>query len=174
MLAPCERLGDPAREVRYWRIAAVDRTSASGRLPLSRTLRRTSGKGATDHDNFLYGLPVPALVEQLFESVGLRAKLSSGGLIARQLISQLGGLQGARVFKIPGVRCLLKTYGPRDAFTKKAALQLIGNKDPDNPRPRSRITSTFISSRAKSAPNSRWQWSLPISSRRACFASARN
>lgn len=68
--------------------------------------------GATDHDTFLYGLPVPALVEQLFESVGLRAKLSSGGLIARQLISQLGGLQGARVFKIPDVRRLLKTYGP--------------------------------------------------------------
>src|ERR1700730_2118411 len=40
------------REVRYrasglvqWRIAAVDRTSASGRLPLSRILSRTSGTG---------------------------------------------------------------------------------------------------------------------------------
>jgi len=89
---------------------------------------------AADHDTFLYGLPVPALVEQLFESVGLRAKLSSGGLIARQLISQLGGLNGARVFKIPGVRRLLKKYGPRDAFSKCAALQLIGGKDPDNPQ----------------------------------------
>ena len=89
---------------------------------------------AADHDTFLYGLPVPALVEQLFESVGLRAKLSSGGLIARQLISQLGGVNGARVFKIPGVRRLLKKYGPRAAFTKKAAFQLIGSKDPDNPQ----------------------------------------
>jgi hypothetical protein len=89
---------------------------------------------AADHDTFVYGLPVPALVEQLFESVGLRAKLSSGGLIARQLISQLGGLGGARVLKIPGVRRLLKKYGPRDAFTKKAALHLIGGKDPDNPQ----------------------------------------
>jgi hypothetical protein len=50
---------------------------------------------AADHDAFLYGLPVPALVEQLFESVGLRSKLSGGGLITRQLISQLGGLNGS-------------------------------------------------------------------------------
>jgi len=89
---------------------------------------------AADHDTFVYGLPVPALVEKLFESVGVRAKLSGGGLITRQLISQLGGLNGARVFKIPGVRHLLKTYGPRDAFTKNTALQFTGEKDPDNPQ----------------------------------------
>jgi hypothetical protein len=89
---------------------------------------------ATDHDCFLYGLSVPALMEKLFESVGLRAKLSSGGLITRQLISRLGGVDGARVFKIPGVRRLLKTYGPREAFTKKAALELIGERDPNNPQ----------------------------------------
>ena len=33
---------------------------------------------AADHDSFLYGLPVSSLVEQLFTSVGLRAKLSGG------------------------------------------------------------------------------------------------
>ncbi len=38
------------------------------------------------------------------------------------------------MFKIPGVRRLFKTYGPRDAFTKKAALELIGKKDPNNPQ----------------------------------------
>jgi hypothetical protein len=88
---------------------------------------------ATDHDSFLYGLPFSTLVEQLFASVGLRAKLSPSGLITRQLISRLGGLDGARVFRIPGVRRLLKTYGPRDAFTAKAAFQLIGGKDRHNP-----------------------------------------
>ena len=89
---------------------------------------------AADHDTFVYGLSVAALAEKLFESIGARAKLSGAGLITRQLISQLGGLKGARVFKIPGVRRLLKTYGPREAFTKKAALQLIGKSDPDNPQ----------------------------------------
>jgi hypothetical protein len=89
---------------------------------------------ATQHDSFLYGLPVSALVEHLFASLGLRAKLSSGGLITRQLISRLGGIEGARVFRIPGVRRLLKKYGPRDPFTAKAAFQLIGGRDPDNPQ----------------------------------------
>jgi hypothetical protein len=91
---------------------------------------------AADHDTYLYGLPNAALAEKLFESAGVNAKLSGGGLIARQLISQLGGVDGARVFKIPGVRRLLKTFGPRDSFTKKAALELIGKKDPENPQAR--------------------------------------
>jgi len=73
-------------------------------------------------------------MEKLFESIGVRAKLSGGGLITRQLISRLGGVDGARAFKIPGVRRLFKAYGPRDAFTKKAALELIGKKDPNNPQ----------------------------------------
>jgi hypothetical protein len=49
---------------------------------------------AADHDTFVYGLPVAALAEKLFESIGARAKLSGAGLITRQLISQLGGLKG--------------------------------------------------------------------------------
>jgi hypothetical protein len=72
---------------------------------------------AVDHDSFIYGLPVPALVEKLFESVGLRAKLSGGGLITRQLISRLGGVDGARVFKIPGVRRLLSAMPTNSAVT---------------------------------------------------------
>jgi hypothetical protein len=89
---------------------------------------------ATSHDAFLYGLPSAALVEKLFDAAQLDAKLSGGGLITRQLIARLGGLNGARVFKIPGVRRLLKQHGPRDAFTRNAALQFIGKKDPDNPQ----------------------------------------
>lgn len=86
-----------------------------------------------DHDTFLFGLPNGALVEQLFHAAGFKAKLSGGGLIARQMVAKLGGLNGARAFKIPGVRRLLRTYGPRDVFTKRSAIQLIGARDPDNP-----------------------------------------
>jgi hypothetical protein len=89
---------------------------------------------AADHDSFLYGLPTSAVVENMFASVGLKPSLSGGGLITRQLIARLGGLTGTRVFKIPGVRRLIKTYGPRDTFTKKAALQLVGGRDPNNPQ----------------------------------------
>lgn len=88
---------------------------------------------AADSDGFITALPVAELFEHIFDLAGFSAKPSNGGLIARQLITHLGGLQGARVFKIPGVRRLLKTYGPRDVFTRHGAVQLIGGKDPENP-----------------------------------------
>jgi hypothetical protein len=88
---------------------------------------------AADHDAFLKALPVSELTEQIFGLAGLKARPSGAGLIARQLISRLGGVDGARVFKIPGVRRLIKTYGPSATFTKRAALQLIGGKDPARP-----------------------------------------
>jgi len=88
---------------------------------------------AADTDTFIYALPVADLIEKVFGMAGFSTKLSSAGLIVRQLIGQLGGLQGARVFKIPGVRRLLKTHGPTATFTYKSALQLIASKDPVNP-----------------------------------------
>lgn len=88
---------------------------------------------AVDHDSVLYALPVADMMEQLFGMVGYEARLSSAGLIVRQLIARLGGLQGGRVFKIPGVRRLLRTYGLMESFTKRGAVQLIA-RDPDNPK----------------------------------------
>jgi hypothetical protein len=88
---------------------------------------------AADHDSFLYALPVGELMERVFGMAGYGAKPSPAGLITRQLISRIGGLQGARVFKIPGVRRLLKTHGPNASLTKRTALQIIGSKDPDRP-----------------------------------------
>lgn len=87
---------------------------------------------AADSDTFLYALPVAELVEKIFDLANFKTKLSSAGLITRQLIGQLDGLQGARLFKVPGVRRLLKTHGLRAAFTKQSALQLIASKDPNN------------------------------------------
>jgi hypothetical protein len=88
---------------------------------------------ACDTTTSVYALPVADLVERIFDLAGFAARLSAGGLIARQLIVQLGGVDGARAFKIPGVRRLLKTHGPTAAFTKKSAVELIGSKDPGNP-----------------------------------------
>jgi len=86
---------------------------------------------AADSDAFVFALPVADLFERIFKLAGFAAKPSTGGLITRQIISQLGGLRGASVFKIPGVRRLLKTFGPTEAFTARTACQLIGGKDPD-------------------------------------------
>jgi hypothetical protein len=105
---------------------------------------------AVRNDSYLYALPVPALVEKIFEMIGMRAKLSAGGLITRQLIARLGGVSGARVFKIPGVRRLLKTFGPTHAFTKAAALSMIGGRDEKNPQARFKDhEQLFIEPRAR-------------------------
>lgn len=88
---------------------------------------------ASDTGASVSPLPVADLVERIFGLAGFSSKISNGGLIARQLIAQLGGVDGARAFKIPGVRRLLKTYSPTAPFTKKAALQLIGSRDADYP-----------------------------------------
>ena len=88
---------------------------------------------AADHDSFLYALPVSDLMERIFDMAGYKAKLSNAGLIIKQLITQLGGIQGGRVFKVPEVRRLLKTHGPNASITKRAALQIIGSKDPNRP-----------------------------------------
>lgn len=86
---------------------------------------------AADADVSVTALAVAELFERIFDLAGFAAKPSNGGLIARQLITRLGGLQGARVFKIPGVRRLLRTHGPSASFTKKSALNLIGQRDPE-------------------------------------------
>ena len=49
---------------------------------------------------------------------------------------------------------LLKKYRPREAFTERAGLQLIGSKDPDNPQASFADHKHFISRRASIALNS--------------------
>ena len=75
---------------------------------------------ATDTDSFVYALPTAELFKRVFAIAGFKASVSSGGLITRQLLSQLGGLQGARVFKVPGARRLLKAYGPNVNILQKS------------------------------------------------------
>jgi hypothetical protein len=91
---------------------------------------------AADTDTGLTAIPTGELFNRVFQLGGHVATPSSGGLLTRQVISVLGGLQGARPFKIPGVRRLLKTFGPTAHFTRRTALQLIGSRDPESPAAR--------------------------------------
>jgi hypothetical protein len=88
---------------------------------------------AADSDASLMAIPTADLFSKVFGLAGYAAAPSAGGLLARQIISMMGGLQGGRAFKIPGVRRLLKTYGPTEHFKKRTGLQIIGSRDPDNP-----------------------------------------
>ena len=86
-----------------------------------------------DSDKSVNALSVSEIFERIFDLAGYKASVSGAGLILRQVLAQVEGLQGARVFKIPGVRRLLRKFGPTEAFTRKTARQLIAEPDPENP-----------------------------------------
>ncbi|WP_179040426.1 hypothetical protein [Rhizobium leguminosarum] len=84
---------------------------------------------ATEKDVDLGAFPTSTLMESVFNLGGYSAQSSASGLITRQLITRMGGVDGARAFKIPGVRKLLKTYGPLSSFSRRGALGIIGQAD---------------------------------------------
>lgn len=84
---------------------------------------------ASSSDAFIYALPVSSIFKEVLALAGFKSEPSNAGLIANQLLARLGGLQGARVLKIPGVRRLLRAHGPQSSFTKSSALQMIGGAD---------------------------------------------
>jgi hypothetical protein len=78
----------------------------------------------------LFGMERFSFARELFKTFGIAAELSQPGLICDQLIRQMGGPQGCRVFKIKGVRTLIEKFGPAQHFTRSDAMRLIGNVDP--------------------------------------------
>lgn len=89
----------------------------------------------TRNDLTFRALPSRELIAQIFRAFGMRAEPSQAGLVASRLVKQMGGLQGCRVFKISGVRNLIEKYGPLKAFTRSAAIQIIGQNDPATGQP---------------------------------------
>jgi len=87
---------------------------------------------AADHDSQVSAIAVWDIAEAVFQQVGLKASVSNAGLMTRQLITQMGGVDKTRAFKIPGVRRLIKAFGPRQSFKKRVALEFIGGRDPEN------------------------------------------
>jgi len=75
------------------------------------------------------------VVDNIFSAFGMRTKTSEAGLKIDRLINQMGGIQGCRVFKIAGVRDLIKRYKANETFTKSNAIQIIGQNDPNTGKP---------------------------------------
>ena len=80
---------------------------------------------AADEHGSLSAMVVSELFEEIFRLAGYKAEPSGSGLLTKQLIAQLGDLQGARAFKIPGVRRLLKQHSPTQAFPLQTATDEI-------------------------------------------------
>jgi len=83
----------------------------------------------------LFGMDRFSLARQLFRTFGIAAEVSQPGLVCEQLVRQMGGIQGCRVFKISGVRKLIEQFGPSQNFTRSAAMRLIADLDGVTGRP---------------------------------------
>ncbi|MGH9665294.1 MAG: hypothetical protein ACRD9L_12800, partial [Bryobacteraceae bacterium] len=98
----------------------------------------------------LRALPFAQVLTKMFEIFGITSKPSPAGLVSARLIDQMGGLQGCRVFKIAGVRSLIKKYPPAASFERTEAICVIGDNDPATHLPRfDRYKSLFIEPRDK-------------------------
>src|SRR5271166_2523963 len=98
----------------------------------------------------LRALPFAQVLGRMFGAFGITAKPSPAGLVSARLIDQMGGLQGCRVFKIAGVRSLIKKYSPSASFERTEAVTLIGNNDPATHAPRfDQYKRLFIEAREK-------------------------
>lgn len=69
------------------------------------------------------------LLKELFKRAGITAEDSQAGLLARKLIEQMDGLEGCRVFKVPGVRKLIASMTSRDVTTQGNATNVIYDID---------------------------------------------
>jgi len=79
---------------------------------------------------FLYPIPHQALIQKIFELVGLKSEISQAGLITKTIIKKLEGVDGGRVFKINGVRKLLQTLKANESITRgKGTSTIWGNGD---------------------------------------------
>jgi hypothetical protein len=73
--------------------------------------------------------PVFDWMKAFFELCGMDISRSEPGLRGQRLIAQMGGVRGCNVFKLRGVRNLLREYGVDQHFTRSAAVQAIRDKD---------------------------------------------
>ncbi|MBZ5670341.1 MAG: hypothetical protein LAO04_11495 [Acidobacteriia bacterium] len=104
----------------------------------------------TEDQLTIRALPFTDIVCKTFEAFGMKAHPSAAGLVGARLIEQMGGLQGCRVFKIVGVRSLIKKYPPVASFERTEAVTVIGDNDPVTHLPRfDAYASLFIEPRDK-------------------------
>lgn len=83
---------------------------------------------ARENSVTLYPIPYDSLVREVFAYRGIKSQISQAGILLKQIVEQLGGLESAWVLKIRGVRKLIKAYMANDSFNKQTAISLINDR----------------------------------------------
>ncbi len=79
-----------------------------------------------DSDSFtLHPLPHQLMIDKLLELKELKLSISQPGVLARKIIENVNGIEGARFLKIAGVRKLLQGKKPDETFTYSDATKII-------------------------------------------------
>lgn len=76
---------------------------------------------------------VGRLITEIFATVGISAEPSAAGLVCSRLITQMGGIDSCRVFRIGGVRDLIEQNAPDQSFTRSHAKRTIFAADTTHP-----------------------------------------
>lgn len=83
---------------------------------------------SNDNSLFLYPISHQVLIQKIFELAGVKSEVSQAGLITKRIIEKLGGVDGGRVFKINGVRKLLKPLKTDKCISWKDGTNIIWDK----------------------------------------------
>lgn len=85
------------------------------------------------HDDTLHLRPIShnKLIERVLSLANLKTTSSQPGLLAQCILDGMGenDLDSSRVFKITGVRRLIKSLRPNDLIDRESAVQVIGKAD---------------------------------------------
>jgi hypothetical protein len=73
----------------------------------------------------LYAIKIDDLIAQVFGTKNITTNPSQPGVICKHLIHQMGGLRSCRVFRIAGLRDLIKKHKVTESFTRSGAITAI-------------------------------------------------
>jgi len=75
----------------------------------------------------LYPLSYDDMIADILARQGITSKFSQAGILVKQILAQLGGLEDCKVLQIRGVRRLIKDYRANECVDKAIALKTIGD-----------------------------------------------
>jgi hypothetical protein len=78
---------------------------------------------------------VDELIARVLQRGGVALKRSSAGVVAQRVIESMGGLRGAHIFRVRGVRKLLSHSKARRGIAGNHAVELVRDVDPTTRRP---------------------------------------
>ena len=79
----------------------------------------------TDRTLEMYPIAFYTVIQKVLKSAGIDSSLSQAGLLTKRILEKIEGLFGASIFKVTGVRKLIRQTGVTEAITRGEATKQI-------------------------------------------------